>query len=692
MARPPYRGPRGRATRRRNSGCAARPVGYPPRSPEPRPARRGTDGKGDRAPRGLGARPRFPSGPRRAGAPHGTRTGSHGRCTGRPNGSPPACGWPRSAWPPGCRWPWPAAARPGPRGRCDRLVADDRPRPRPAAAPTAVAIETPPAVPARRPGDAGRDAGRRPRGRRGAGPAGAARPAAAGGPAAARRPGPGPRRQRPRGRRLGRRRGHAGDRRAPGRRPADDRRGGPGGVRSTVDEVKGGVQQTIDQAKGGVRQTVDDFKGEIGQAVEGVKGEVGQGVGQVVDRRSGVRQTVDEVKGQIAGQAQQAKDELGSSAQQLKGQLLNDIFGSEDLPPPRPAPVPAPAPAPAPLPLPLRCRRPRAEPGLESSPDDRERRGPRAGVADDRDRNAPGPRPYRPNGTGFPSVGRPGRRPPDREAPRPPRPAVPATQEPGTVTETTEAPPPSPLASPLADRGRPVRPADRRPRRRACRSCSARGPSAASCWPRSTGCTRRRSSSWTASPPPGPGRSSSAGSSSATATARPSSAARRRPSTARSWQLLTMRPDYGTLTLHGAAVDIERRADGSIDLADALAPILGGDDDEDDEGPRRTSPWRSTSGTLTLASPELAAPADGRAARHDPALHPGPADLGDRPGQPGGAVAERRRQYDSRPRGDRGRSSTIEGDRLAAGRRAGRRARPGRLRRHGRASGWPATT
>ncbi|MEW4569206.1 hypothetical protein AB1L88_15185 [Tautonia sp. JC769] len=79
------------------------------------------------------------------------------------------------------------------------------------------------------------------------------------------------------------------------------------------------------------------------------------------------------------------------------------------------------------------------------------------------------------------------------------------------------------------------------------------------------------------------------------------------------WQLITMQPDFGTLTLHGAAVDIERRADGSIDLAEALGPILaGGDDDEDpkeeDQGPPTRFTLAIDAGALVLTSPELAEP------------------------------------------------------------------------------------
>ena len=84
------------------------------------------------------------------------------------------------------------------------------------------------------------------------------------------------------------------------------------------------------------------------------------------------------------------------------------------------------------------------------------------------------------------------------------------------------------------------------------------------------------------------------------------------------WQLLTIRPDYGTLTLHNAAVDIERRADGSIDLAEALEPLLAGDDEPDD-GPETQFTLVIEAGTLAVASPELAAPVT--ADRLDMTLH-----------------------------------------------------------------------
>ncbi len=73
------------------------------------------------------------------------------------------------------------------------------------------------------------------------------------------------------------------------------------------------------------------------------------------------------------------------------------------------------------------------------------------------------------------------------------------------------------------------------------------------------------------------------------------------------WQLLSDRPRYGTLTLHGATVDIERRADGSIDLAEALDPILGGDPNEPSD-PATDFTLAIVAGTLRLTSPELAEP------------------------------------------------------------------------------------
>jgi translocation and assembly module TamB len=43
------------------------------------------------------------------------------------------------------------------------------------------------------------------------------------------------------------------------------------------------------------------------------------------------------------------------------------------------------------------------------------------------------------------------------------------------------------------------------------------------------------------------------------------------------WQILRERPHFGTLRLEGAFVDVERSADGRIDLIEAIRPVLGRD-------------------------------------------------------------------------------------------------------------------
>jgi hypothetical protein len=47
------------------------------------------------------------------------------------------------------------------------------------------------------------------------------------------------------------------------------------------------------------------------------------------------------------------------------------------------------------------------------------------------------------------------------------------------------------------------------------------------------------------------------------------------------FQILFSRPKYGTLTLRDAALDVERRADGSIDVVDALQAVLKGEPSTD---------------------------------------------------------------------------------------------------------------
>ena len=75
------------------------------------------------------------------------------------------------------------------------------------------------------------------------------------------------------------------------------------------------------------------------------------------------------------------------------------------------------------------------------------------------------------------------------------------------------------------------------------------------------------------------------------------------------WQLLFSRPDYGTLTLVNPVVNIERHPDGSIDLYDALMPILNPDPNSTEPSdPALAFTLVAQSGTLTLKSPELAEP------------------------------------------------------------------------------------
>lgn len=87
-------------------------------------------------------------------------------------------------------------------------------------------------------------------------------------------------------------------------------------------------------------------------------------------------------------------------------------------------------------------------------------------------------------------------------------------------------------------------------------------------------------------------------------------------------QLLFSRPDYGTLTLHRATVDIERHPDGRIDLWDALEPLLRSDPNHPSD-PRTDFTLAISEGTLRVASPELAEPI--AASRLDMTLHASPA-------------------------------------------------------------------
>ena len=86
--------------------------------------------------------------------------------------------------------------------------------------------------------------------------------------------------------------------------------------------------------------------------------------------------------------------------------------------------------------------------------------------------------------------------------------------------------------------------------------------------------------------------------------------------------LISSRPDYGTLTLEGVAVDVARKADGSVDLLDALASILKGNAPASATAPAAPAPAPTPSamkvaviikgGTLKVASPELVEPLEAR--------------------------------------------------------------------------------
>jgi translocation and assembly module TamB len=81
--------------------------------------------------------------------------------------------------------------------------------------------------------------------------------------------------------------------------------------------------------------------------------------------------------------------------------------------------------------------------------------------------------------------------------------------------------------------------------------------------------------------------------------------------------LISSRPDYGTLTLEGVAVDVARKLDGSVDLLDALASILNGGAPTPAPANPAPAPVAPSAmkvavvikgGTLKVASPELVEP------------------------------------------------------------------------------------
>ncbi|WP_169977114.1 apolipoprotein A1/A4/E family protein [Tautonia rosea] len=106
-----------------------------------------------------------------------------------------------------------------------------------------------------------------------------------------------------------------------------------GEVNQTVGEIRSEVELTIDEVKGEARQAADELRGEVESTLGVVKGQVNQ---KVEGARQGVRQVVGGVREQVTGEAQRAREGLRQSAQELTGQLLNDLVG--------PAPAPAPQP------------------------------------------------------------------------------------------------------------------------------------------------------------------------------------------------------------------------------------------------------------------------------------------------------------------------------------------------------------
>jgi translocation and assembly module TamB len=92
------------------------------------------------------------------------------------------------------------------------------------------------------------------------------------------------------------------------------------------------------------------------------------------------------------------------------------------------------------------------------------------------------------------------------------------------------------------------------------------------------------------------------------------------------WQLLAKRPDYGTLTLSGAKIDIERKGDGSIDVLESIAPLTAGDPNEK-SNPKTAITVKIVDGTLKVRSPELTQPLVAKRVRATVQLPAGPRPL-----------------------------------------------------------------
>lgn len=77
--------------------------------------------------------------------------------------------------------------------------------------------------------------------------------------------------------------------------------------------------------------------------------------------------------------------------------------------------------------------------------------------------------------------------------------------------------------------------------------------------------------------------------------------------------LIASRPDFGLVRIDGATLDVERRADGTIDVLEALGRLASGDGEPSPEAPTVAGPGPSIAvvvkgGAIKVASPELAEP------------------------------------------------------------------------------------
>ncbi len=86
------------------------------------------------------------------------------------------------------------------------------------------------------------------------------------------------------------------------------------------------------------------------------------------------------------------------------------------------------------------------------------------------------------------------------------------------------------------------------------------------------------------------------------------------------WHILTDRPRFGRLVLKDAALDVDRAEDGSVDLYEAIRPILG-------KNPRTALTVEVPSGTLRFRSPELAEPVAAERVVAELKIQPSPGPL-----------------------------------------------------------------